>query len=535
MPSTFFRKLETTVTGGAILIATASLASRVLGLFRDRLLSSRIGPGDTLDSYYVAFRLPDFLFNILILGALSSAFIPVFIELWHKAHEDGEEPSRAWHLVNNLMTVFLVMLAALAVLGIIFAPQIVPIFAPGFRGTTLHESIVLTRIMLLSIFFFGASNIISSVLNSLKRFFAFAFAPVFYNVGIIVGILFLYPAFGYAGLGWGVVIGALLHLLVQLPAARNLGYRFTWEFSAKQQAVRRVFRMMLPRTLGLGAVQLDQTVSTMIASTLAAGSVSIFALATNLASVPISLFGISLAIASFPVFSEYLAAKEHERFVFEFSKVFRRVLYFTVPISVLFLLLRAHIVRVVLGAGMFDWNDTYLTAQALGFLSLSLFAQGLIPMLARSFYAMQDTATPVKISLIAVVMNIVGGLTLGPRMGVEGLALSFSIASTAQMLLLLIMLRVRLGPLDDARILNSTLKIIVASAVMAVIVWIMLRFFALGINNRTFVGILMQGAGAGIVGILVYMATTMLFRFDEVNLIRQWMSKARRQLTRNGD
>lgn len=499
------------------------------------MLSSRIGPGDVLDSYYVAFRLPDFLFNILILGALSSAFIPVFIELWHKAHEEREEPSRAWHLVNNLMSVFLAALVVLSGLGILFAPQIVPVFAPGFHGQTLHESVVLTRIMLLSILFFGASNIISSVLNSLKRFFAFAFAPVFYNVGIIIGILFLYPKFGYVGLGWGVVIGALLHMCIQLPSVRNLGYRFRWDFSIRQQSVRRVFRMMIPRTIGLGAVQLDQTVSIMIASTLAAGSVSVFALATNLASVPISLFGISLAIASFPVFSEYLAAKEHDRFVLEFSKVFRRVLYFTVPISVLFLLLRAHIVRVVLGAGMFDWNDTYLTAQALGFMSLSLFAQGLIPMLARSFYAMQDTSTPVKISLVAVVMNIAGGLTLGPRMGVEGLALSFSIASTVQMLLLLIMLRVRLGSLDDARILNSTLKIIVASAVMAAVVWVMLRFFALGINNRTFVGILMQGAGAGFVGALVYVAATTLFRFDEVNLIRQWVSKARRQLTRGGE
>ncbi len=504
----------------------------MLGLVRDRMLSSRIRPGDVLDSYYVAFRLPDFLFNILILGALSSAFIPVFIELWHKAREEGEEPRRAWHLVNNLMTVFFVTLTVLAGLGILVAPFIVPIFAPGFHGVKLHDSVVLTRIMLLSILFFGASNIISSVLNSLKRFFAFAFAPVFYNVGIIIGIVFFYPVIGYSGLGWGVVIGAFLHLCVQLPSVRGLGYRFRWDFSVKQQAVRRVFRMMIPRTLGLGAVQLDQTVSTMIASTLTAGSVSIFALATNLASVPISLFGISLAIASFPVFSEYLAAKEHDRFVFEFSKVFRRVLYFTVPLSVLFLLLRAHIVRVVLGAGLFDWNDTYLTAQALGFLSLSLFAQGLIPMLARSFYAMQDTATPVKISLIAVVMNIVGGLTLGPRMGVEGLALSFSIASTAQMLLLLIMLRVRLGSLDDERILSSTLKIILASAAMAAVVWLMLRFFALGINNRTFVGILVQGTGAGFVGILIYVATTMLFRFDEVNLIRQWISRARRQLSR---
>ncbi len=528
--SSFLRKLETTVTGGAILIGIASLCSRLLGLVRDRLLSSQIGPGDILDSYYVAFRLPDFIFNILILGAVSSAFIPVFIELWHKQDSSSKDQKDAWNLVNNLLSIFVVSLSVLAALGIVFAGNIVPIFAPGFHGEKLMMSITMTRIMLLSIMLFGISNVLSSILNSLKRFFAFAFAPVFYNIGIIIGISMLYPRIGYVGLAWGIVIGALLHLLLQLPAVYRLGYRFRLQLQPRQHSVRNVFRLMVPRTVGLGAIQIDQTVSTMIASTLAVGSVSIFSLANNLANVPISLFGISLAIASFPVFSEMLAAQQIGKFALEFSKVFRRILFFTIPVTVLFLLLRAHIVRLILGSGKFGWDDTILTAQSLGFLSLSLFAQSLIPMLARSFYALQDTKTPVTISVLAVVMNIIGGLLLGPILGVQGLALSFSIASTVQMFLLLLVLRLRLGDLDDERILLSTMKIILASSAMAIVVWAFLHFLALGINNKTAIGILIQGAGAALAGTFIYIAITMVFKFDEVSLIRQWLFRARKQL-----
>lgn len=532
MSRNFLHRLESTVTGGAILIATASLVSRILGLFRERLLFSHFGAGDTLDSYYVAFRLPDFIFNILVLGALSSAFIPVFIETWHRQHDDEKEKA-AWELSNVVLNIIMTGLLVFGVLAFTFAPQLVPLLAPGFKGQKLVETVYLTRIMLISIMFFGVSNIMSSILNSMRRFFAFAFAPVFYNIGIIFGITVLYPILGIAGLAWGVVCGSLLHLLIQLPTVFRMGYRYAFIFRLGTN-VRKVFRLMLPRTLGLAAVQIDQTVSAMIGSTLASGSVAIFSGAYNLASLPISIFGISLAIASFPVFSEAFAMNDTPRFVTEFSKVFRRVLFFIIPVSVLMLFLRAHIVRVVLGSGLFNWNATILTAQSLGFFSLSLFAQSLTPTLTRSFYALHDTATPVKISFLSVALDIAGCVLLAPHFGVIGLALSFSFASMVQMLLLLVVLRVRLGNLDDRTILDSTIKIIVASTFMAGVVWLSLRFFAQGVNQHTFVGILLQGVSAGLVGLFVYIIVAMLFRFDEVSLIRQWLLRAHAQLFVNG-
>lgn len=525
MSRNLFEKLQTTVTGGAILIAVASIASRVLGLLRDRLLFSTFGAGDALDSYYVAFRLPDLIFNILVLGALSSSFIPLFVAYRQRAAGAGTHEA-SWRLANGVLTIILVALAVIGALGFFFAPAVMPLFAPGYSGAKLHDAILLTRIMLLAILFFGVSNIIGSVLNALKRFFAFAVAPIFYNVGIIFGILFLYPRMGLAGLAWGVVLGAALHCLVQVPSVRGQGFRFRWFFAWRDTGVRRVFRLMLPRTIGLGAVQLDQLVSTMIASTLAAGSVAIFSAAQNLQSFPINIFGVSLAISSFPVFSEAFARKEPGVFVAEFSKIFRRILFFVVPVSVLFLLLRAHIVRLVLGAGNFGWNDTILTAQTLGFFSLSLFAQSLIPMLARSFYALQDTATPAKISIITVLLNVAGSWFFSRHFGVMGLALSFAIVSSLQMLLLLTILRWRVGDLDDNTILTSTIKIVVASGVMALAVWFALHVLAVGVDQRTFVGILIQGVGAGVIGLAIYVICALLFRFSEVRLIAVWLRRA---------
>lgn len=519
--------------GGAILIAAASIVSRLLGLLRDRLLFSTFGASDILDSYYVAFRLPDLLFQILILGALSSAFIPKFLEVWKKG-DAGNDHRDAWQLTNIVLTMLLLLIAVLAVLAAIFAPQLMPVFAPGFSAEKLETTVHLTRIMLLSVVLFVVSNMLSGVLNAFRKFAAFAVAPILYNVGIIAGIILLYPRFGLQGLAWGVVIGAFMHMAVQIPVAHKLGYRFRWAFTLQNKGANSVFRMMAPRMLGLGAVQLEQVVSTMIASTLAAGSVAVFHAANNLQSFPINIFGVSLAVSSFPVFSEAVAAGNIDRFVKEFSRVFRRILFFIVPCSVMFVLLRAHIVRLVLGAGEFNWEDTVLTAQTLGFFALSLFAQSLIPMIARSFYALQDTATPVKVSIIAVVLNILGGVYLGRIYGVEGIALSFSIVSSLHMMTLLALLRLRLGMLDDNAILNSTIKIIIASGCMAAAVWATLHVAAVGVNQQTFVGLLLQAAVAAGVGGAVYILLAFIMRFDEVRLIASWLNAARRQILRIG-
>ncbi len=521
----FWTKLITTVSGGAILIAFFSLLSRLLGLLRDRLLASYFGAGPILDSYYAAFKLPDLIFNTLVLGALASAFIPVFSKVWFKNKPE------ALILANVVLNYLVLILIISALVMFWLAPKLVGLIVPGFGGAELSQTIALTRIMLWSIVWFGLSNVLGGLLNSLKKFFTFSLAPVFYNLGLILGIVWLYPWLGLTGLAWGVVLGSLLHFLIQLPEALNSGWRYAWAWRLTK-GVKKVFQLMLPRTLGLAASQLNLLVITMVASTLTSGSLAVFNLANNLQSFPSSLVGVSLAIAVFPVFAEALAKDDQPSFVQAFSLHLRRVLFFIIPLSIVILLCRAQLVRLILGAGNFDWHDTYYTAQTLGWFVISLFAQSLIPMLARSFYALEDTKTPVIISLITISLNILASLFLGRTMGVEGLALAFSLAAILNMLILLMVLRFRLGYLDDKKIIWSTFKISLNSLLAGAVVYGLLRLMAGLVDMHTFFGIFWQGLIAGGGGMIFYLAVSLLFNFEEILVIKNFLSRTFRPLFR---
>ncbi len=515
-------KLSTTILGGAIVIGFTGIISRFLGLLRDRLLASEFGGSGALDPYFAAFKLPDFIFNVLVLGALSSSFIPVFVQYLKKEEGGLTRDSEAWRIANSVLNLLLIVLIGLGILFFAFANQLVPLIAPGFSGEQLETTIHLSRIMLVAIIFFGASNIVSAILNSFKRFFAFALAPVLYNLGIILGIVVFVPKWGLVGLAYGVVVGAFAHLVIQLPGVFRVGFRYQRILDLKHAGVRQIGKLMLPRTFGLAVNQIDQLVSTIIASGLAAGSLTQFNFANNLQNFPINVFGVSLAIAVFPAFSEAYAAKDMQAFVVHFSRTVRRLLVVMIPASILLLILRAQIVRVVVGAQAFDWDATYQTAQVLGYFTLSIFAQALIPILARSFYALHDTATPVKVGIVAVAVDIAAALSLAPRYGVIGLALAFSISSLVNMLSLYIILRRRIGDLDDARISRTTLKIVLASLVAGGVAWLVLRFAALGVDMRSLVGIFLQGFVAGCAGIFAFLVAASILRVEEVQVLHSW-------------
>jgi len=351
-------KLQKSVAGGAIIIALFSILSRLLGLFRDRLLSSTFGAGQTLDAYYAAFRLPDLIFNTLILGALSSAFIPIFLKYWNK---DKDE---AWRITNSVFNILFFLVLILALVAFIFAPLVVKYLVPGFEVETQSLTISLT----IGVLFFTCSNIASSVLNSFRKFLAYSLAPLMYNLGIIFGILFLVPktSLGLNGLAWGVVLGAAGHFLIQLPSLLKVGYR--WRPIIKSHpAIKRIITLMLPRCFGLAVSQLNFVVTTLIASTITIGAVAIYSLAFNLFNVPVGVFGISLAISIFPVLSKSFAIGDKKVFVSQLSKTICRILYLIIPITAIYFSLRTQIVRLILGAGVFSWRDTVLTANALGF------------------------------------------------------------------------------------------------------------------------------------------------------------------------
>lgn len=501
------QRITETIAGAALIIAVFSIISRVLGVVRDRMLATTFGAGQELDLYYAAFRLPDLIFNLLVLGALSAGFIPIFSKLM-AAHEK----EKAWRLTNNIINLLTVGLIGLCLIGIVTAPWLINYLAPGFSPEVMPTLLSLTRIMFLSPLLLGLSSIVGGVLQAKRRFFIYSLSPIFYNVGIIIGAVYLTPIMGLAGLAWGVVLGSVLHLLIQLPTLWKTGFRYQPLLEWKDSSVRSVFKMMSARTASLGVTQVNLIIITIIASTLPSGALSIFNLANNLQFLPISLFGISFALAVFPLLS---AAPTIEKLTTLFSRTFRHILFFIVPATVIILALRAQMVRLILGSGKFDWDATLLTIDTLGFFILSLFAQATLPLLQRAFFAQEDSRTPLYAGLISGGVNVVLSLWLAPRLGVPGLALSFSISSILNFVLLFVLLHRRCHGLDEKHIILSVLKFSIAAFFAGVAIQAMKVLVWPYADLTRFWGVLLQGAAAGLFGTLVYFSMCSLLRSEE--------------------
>jgi len=500
------------VASAAFIITMAGLVSRLLGLFRDRLLAGTFGAGDILDAYYAAFRIPDLIYNLLILGALSAAFIPVFTGLMSK-----DKKEEAWKLASSIMQLAILAVIFISLILAIFAPLLIKLITPGFDPEKMSLTVTFTRIMFLSPLFLGISGILGGILTSFKKFLTYSLAPIFYNLGIIFGVLFLVKLMGPVGLAWGVVLGAFLHMLVQWPATKEAGFKFigTIREALNNKNVRKIGRLMIPRTMGIAVTQINLLVITVFASTLASGSLAIFTFAQNLQSVPLGLFGISFAIAVFPVLSQYFAQEKEKDFIQSFSQTFRQISFFVIPLSIFMLVLRAQIVRIVLGSGKFDWEDTILTFEALGIFVLSLFAQSLIPLLARSFYAMHDTKTPFYIGLFTEALNIILILFLIGKFGLLGLVIAFSSSAIVQMFFLLFVLRMRFSNLDDKNILKAIFKIALSSVVAGIFIQITKYWTASWANLDTFWGVFAQLSISALIGGGIFVAMSYLLKITE--------------------
>lgn len=499
-----------TIIGAAVILGAASFASRLIGILRDHIFANLFGAGNVMDAYYAAFRVPDFIYNLLIVGALSAGFIPVFTKLLTK---DKDE---AWRVTNSIVNLLFLALVILCGILFIFTPEITPRIVPGFDAEKIKLTAALTRVMLLSPIILGLSSIAGSVLQSFKNFLVFSLTPIMYNVGIIIGALYFVPALGTIGLAYGVILGALLHLIIQLPALFRLGYKYQNIWQWKNPAVREISFLMIPRMLGLAIGQINLIVITVLASTLSAGSVAVFNLANNLQYFPIGIIGVSFAIAAFPTLSQLSAENKKEEMIASLSHTIRQILFFIIPLTIIFLLLRAQIVRVTLGSGQFDWNDTITTADTLAFFSFSLFAQSLIYLLARGFYALHNTWTPLWIGIVSAVVNVAAGIYLKTQLGVLGLALAFSLSAILQMALLWIALRHKLGTLNETSILNSLYKISVGAIAMALVIQLLKYPLASIVDMNKFWGISTQGAVAGLSGLLIYGLICHLLKLEEV-------------------
>jgi len=506
-----------TVSKAAFIVGFFTLASRLVGLLRDRLFASHFGAGDILDVYYAAFRVPDFVFNLLILGTLSIAFIPVFSELLLI------DKQKAYRTANTILNSTLLLMGVVCFGLFLFVKPLTKLFVPGFPADKLADTIQLTRLFLISPVIFTLSNVFTSILNAQKKFLIVGLAPVLYNLGIIFGLLVLYPKYGLIGLGYGVILGALLHLFIQVPEAIALGFRWQAVLDFKDAAFKKMTKLFIPKIFGLDNSQVSLLIGSIIGSFLASGSIAILNLANNLQAVPLGIFALSISVASFPVLSEAYAQKDTGAFLNILSKSLVQILFFIIPIAVAILLLRAHIVRLVYGAGNFSWEDTTLTYKTLGIFALSLFSQSLAPLLSRSFYARQNTIIPVIINSFTMVLNALLAYIFGKTYGVIGIAVGFTLASIFNALALFIALHYFLRNDVDKKVLKQfdfgifeqIGKIAAAALAAGLTIYGALYAIERFVNTRTVLGLLIQAGIAGIVGGAIYLLTASSLRLTQ--------------------
>ncbi|MFH1280850.1 MAG: murein biosynthesis integral membrane protein MurJ, partial [Candidatus Beckwithbacteria bacterium] len=474
--------------------------------------------------------------SLLIMGGISIIFLPVFSEYLKKNEEEG------WKLASNVLNCFLVLLIVICSILAIFTPFLIKLVTPGFNPEQKELVISLTRIMFLSPILLGMSSLFSGVLHYFNRFFAYSIAPILYNLSIIFGILVFVPRFGVQGLAYGVILGAILHLLVQLPAAKASGFKYLPIFNFRSSGLKRIFKLMIPRTIGTFAFNINLIIITAIGSTLAVGSIAIFNFANNIQHFPIGIIGASFAVASFPVLSRAWVNGQRQEFLESFSSSLRQILFLIIPASLFIFLIRAQIVRLLLGTGEFGWQDTRLTAASLGLFCFGIFAFACIPFLARVFYSFHDTKTPVIISLVSMALSIslcfsfvwlLGFLNpfqqflsenlklLGiEEIAVVGLPLALSISAIFQFCLLLFFLRKKLGHIRLTEIRSSIAKSLIGTVLMGVAVYFSLRGLASLVEMETFAGVLAQTIWAGLIGIFVYTIVTNILKSPEVGVMK---------------
>src|SRR5947209_723789 len=452
------------IASAATLILIAYGLSRVLGAVRELVIANIFGTSHQLDDYRVAFAVPDLLFNLLLAGAISSAFIPVLSE-----HLAKNERQRALEIGQRVVNSAVIILTIGAAVLWVVAPSYVSLIAFGYSPHD-HEVIVgLTRILLLQPIFLGAGGMVIGILTAYQRFFAQALAPLFYNGAIIVAAAVFAPRYGVTALAVGVVIGAMLHVGVQLPSLWRTGWRPTAALGLDDPGVRKVGRLMFPIALGLAAAQVNVFVDTILGTSLPHGRVAALRYADTIAQLPLGTFSQALAFVLFPFLARDAAVGAIDSIRHRTALALRLNIFVLVPASVGLAILGVPIVAVLFERGQFGPGSVKQTAYALTFFSLGLAGQAATALLVRVFYALQNVMTPLRISLVVIGVNLGTNVILVHLLAQGGLALGTSIAATLNAVLLARSLRGRLNGLEGRAILGTVRRALIGVVPMALV------------------------------------------------------------------
>ncbi len=506
------------IARAASLVTAAFVLSNIAGLIRQILVANAFGTSASMEAFNAANRISETLFNLVAGGALGSAFIPTFTSLLAK-----EKRQQAWKLASSIFNIILIVLTALAALAAIFAPQVIRyVIAPGFAADPAKEAlaIALTRLMLPSAVLFGLSGLVMGVLNSHQKFFIPALTPALYQIGMIFGVVVLSPSMGIFGLAWGVLIGAAFHLILQLPLLFKQKAVYTPSLSLESAEVREVARLMGPRLLGVAIVQLNFWINVRLASTMPEGSVTAIQFAFTLMLMPQAAIAQSIATASLPTFSAQVAKNKLGEMRDSLSATLRGILLLSIPASLGLILLRTPIITLIYQRGEFTSYSTKLVAWALLWYAIGLVGHAMVEILARAFYALHDTKTPVLIGIAAMSLNVIFSYAFSyffiqrGWMPHGGLALANTLATGLEMVGLILIMRKRLNGLNGKQIGSGLGKALIAGAVMigAILGWIALT------NNNS---IWLLGLGGILIGGVTYTVTLGVLKTRELKQLYQ--------------
>lgn len=497
-------------------VSGATFISRVLGFLRDMVIAQIFGTKMAADAFFVAFRIPNLLRRLMGEGALTPAIVPVFTE--YLTLKNKEE---AWKLVNILLTIFFIILFFTVLIGMVFSPAIVRVIAPGFYVS--HEKFELTaqltRFMFPYLLFIGMAALTMGVLNSLQVFFIPAVAPVFLNISIILSALFLAsrleePTFALAA---GVVMGGIFQFLIQIPALIKKGLKYKITLNFKHPGLLKIGKLMLPSLIGLAVTEINIFVDTLLASFLPEGSVSYLYYGNRLVQFPQGIFAVALGVAILPTLSQQAAHGQIEKLKETLSFGIQLVLFITIPATVGLIVLKDSIINLLFERGEFTHQSTIATAHALFYYAIGLCAFSGIKVIVPAFYSLKDTATPVKIAIYAMIVNVFLNLMLmGPLLH-GGLALATSISSLLNVVLLIFMLRKKLGGLQGKKIIISIIKLSLASVIMgSVLYWVDRSFYHPELNILLKAGVLF---GNILLGISLYLTLSFFLKTEEVKFL----------------
>lgn len=534
----FLYSKQENILSAATIVMIMVLASSVLGLLKNRVFVHYFPP-DQLDSVLAAFRLPDVMIEVFVAGVMSSAFVPIFSGFLGK-NKDKE----AWQLAGVTLNIMLLIFAVFAVLVFVFSHPIYSLIAQGFSPEKVAQTASFARILIFAQMFFIASYIVTASLESNQRFLASAIAPLFYNLGIIGVTAFFAQSLGLYAPVVGAVVGSALHLGIQLPLAIHLGFRpvFSWGFG--NSSVRKIIKLAAPRIFELSFLQIKRFADVFFATSIA-GGLTYFRFADSLSILPVGLFGVSIAKASLPQFSKQVAIGDTQGFRTTFASSFKEILFFVLPASIFLAVLRIPVVRLAFGARQFDWEDTVQTGYVLSAFAVGIFAYALVLLLNRAFYALQDTITPVRVSIMTIFLNVGLALLLVVflKLPIWALALSYALASIFQISMLLILFGKRIGGFAGLGLGITFTKILIASSISGTVMFFLLKVLDRSVWDKklSFLGSLGLGlpttfdrfvidtrytanliyitAFVALIGFLVYVFTVWLLKVEELKIV----------------